>query len=1032
MSFLAEVYAQRRKLAEVLNEYLGIRKLVEQLYPDRAHFIYELLQNAEDTGATEASFLLQKTCLTFEHNGRPFNEEDVRRITDIGQSAKEQDQDKIGRFGVGFKAVFAYSETPCIWSPTFSFKITNLVLPSEIKGRDAHSVERTRFQFPFNNPKKSADNAYSEIETGLTSLAETTLLFLTNLEVIHWATDDIAMSEVRRVHHSDNHVEVTRLRGSASSSVHFLKFDRPVEGLEKQRVAVAFALDFLPAVREFDPQVPLSKQMKIIPAEPGRVAVFFPAEKETSGLRFHLHAPFVPEVSRASIKESAANDPLFRQLAQLVAEALHGIRDLGLLSVDFLGVLPNPQEQIAARYLCIRSTVVAAMNESALTPTHSKSHAPAKELLQAKASLKELLTENDLQFLAGNIVSDPKWCVTATQRNSNADRFIAGLAVHEWDFDQFLEVLRSGTRETAGPRRGQWVVGPDADFMRWLAIKSAEWHQRLYALLYTELSPRGAWRSLVDARIVRLRDGTYSTAAMCFFPTEDTREDEVLPRVDLEVYSAGRSKSQQEHARKLLESVGVREVGEAEHVESILRQRFAREKFRPLKQDLKRFISLVEKDSTRAAIFREYCIFECTDGKWRRPRDIFLDEPFLDTGLSVYYRAQGEQAVKYPLASAYTDYGVSMKRITKFAMEVGAQTQLLPTTTQCRWNPEYSYLRAVPGERYTSPIDRDFNIPGMEVLLARPTESIARFLWRTMSSLPPHGDYLFATFQKSGAGGARRAHSQVVHQLRKAAWIPQGEGVFVKPEDALSTLLPAGFAFDAGARWLTAIEFGKVAALSSENQRQKEVVARELGFRDRASLERAKRFASLPPDEQERILTERESAQPVELPEHEPTNPERRAERVGLRAAAAPERRTEERLRSVSVGRDEVKDEARQYLQLQYTNPDGEMICQICKHKLPFRLDDGSDYFEAIEFLPALVKRHHQNCLALCPNHAAMFQYANAALESLSEAFGNLSTNELSLVLAQKQLSIYFTKTHIADLKEVIRVDSDAVQMKNN
>ena len=31
-------------------------------------------------------------------------------------------EDKIGRFGVGFKAVFAYSETPHIWSPTFSFQ----------------------------------------------------------------------------------------------------------------------------------------------------------------------------------------------------------------------------------------------------------------------------------------------------------------------------------------------------------------------------------------------------------------------------------------------------------------------------------------------------------------------------------------------------------------------------------------------------------------------------------------------------------------------------------------------------------------------------------------------------------------------------------------------------------------------------------------------------------------------------------------------------------------------------------------------
>ena len=37
-------------------------------------------------------------------------------------------------------------------------------------------------------------------------------------------------------------------RARITTSSHFLKFDQPVEGLEKQRVAVAFPLDFLPGV----------------------------------------------------------------------------------------------------------------------------------------------------------------------------------------------------------------------------------------------------------------------------------------------------------------------------------------------------------------------------------------------------------------------------------------------------------------------------------------------------------------------------------------------------------------------------------------------------------------------------------------------------------------------------------------------------------------------------------------------------------------------------------------------------------------
>ena len=61
MTFLEQVHARRRKLADVLSDDdYGIRDIVEELYPDRAHFIYELLQNAEDTGAATANFELHR------------------------------------------------------------------------------------------------------------------------------------------------------------------------------------------------------------------------------------------------------------------------------------------------------------------------------------------------------------------------------------------------------------------------------------------------------------------------------------------------------------------------------------------------------------------------------------------------------------------------------------------------------------------------------------------------------------------------------------------------------------------------------------------------------------------------------------------------------------------------------------------------------------------------------------------------------------------------------------------------------------
>jgi len=163
-----------------------------------------------------------------------------------------------------------------------------------------------------------------------------------------------------------------------------------------------------------------------------------------------------------------------------------------------------------------------------------------------------------------------------------------------------------------------------------------------------------------------------------------------------------------------------------------------------------------------------------------------------------------------------------------------------------------------------------------------------------------------------------------------------------------------------------------------------------------------------------------------ELPEHETSHPERRAEHVAKQAANAPERITEQRNRAVSIGREDVKQEAEPYLREQYTNSDGHMICQACQVPLPFRLDNGSYYFEKVEFLEDLTRRHYQNYLALCPNHSAMFQHTNASRDAMREIFAQMVGQHLEVILAQASATIYFTKTHIADLRAVIEADESA------
>lgn len=72
--FLAELYKDRAELADALEKPAarGIKNSVVEKYSDQAHFIYELLQNADDAHASNAKFILEKDRLIFSHDGNRY------------------------------------------------------------------------------------------------------------------------------------------------------------------------------------------------------------------------------------------------------------------------------------------------------------------------------------------------------------------------------------------------------------------------------------------------------------------------------------------------------------------------------------------------------------------------------------------------------------------------------------------------------------------------------------------------------------------------------------------------------------------------------------------------------------------------------------------------------------------------------------------------------------------------------------------------------------------------------------------------
>ena len=172
--------------------------LLADRYDDRTHFIFELLQNAEDALARRAgsqlprsvNFRLTERALHVSHFGRPFDDDDVRGICGIGESTK--DMTTIGRFGIGFKSVYAFTDRPKIHSGHENFSIGTFVLPTAAPPLDRNADE-TVIVIPL---RASDETAQKEVGGGLERIGASTLLFLRQIGEVHWSVEGGAVGSL--------------------------------------------------------------------------------------------------------------------------------------------------------------------------------------------------------------------------------------------------------------------------------------------------------------------------------------------------------------------------------------------------------------------------------------------------------------------------------------------------------------------------------------------------------------------------------------------------------------------------------------------------------------------------------------------------------------------------------------------------------------------------------------------------------------------------------------------------------------------
>jgi len=289
------------------------RLLFTQVQSPR-HVLSELLQNADDAGATIASSHIEDGCLVFSHNGEDFTEEQFASLCRFGFSNKRT-LHTIGFRGIGFKATFSLGATVDVLTPSLSvrFHKNRFTQPVWIPGSPPENL--TCVRVPLEDAHRTA-----ELRKNLDDWKQSpsSLLFFRC---------------IKRLTIDGSSVEKRRLSPGPSGDSERLELD--CGGTESSPVilfrsaAEPFPPDAIEEIRQERNTADLNLPpccVEIVLGLPGeqRLYVVLPTGLAL-GLPFSANAPFLQDPARFAIKDPAispTNRWLLRRVGALAGKAM--------------------------------------------------------------------------------------------------------------------------------------------------------------------------------------------------------------------------------------------------------------------------------------------------------------------------------------------------------------------------------------------------------------------------------------------------------------------------------------------------------------------------------------------------------------------------------------------------------------------------------------------------------------------------------------------------------------------------------------
>ncbi|MDQ1065742.1 hypothetical protein QFZ32_001182 [Streptomyces canus] len=318
---------------------IGARRAAKGVSTDRLQGLSEVVQNAEDLGATEVRIQVREATLLVAHNGRPVLLTDVIPLSMPWLTSKAEDAEAIGRFGIGLMTLFHLSPTIEVYSGHYRLRIGESglslaparALPSELGGD-----EWTVFRVPLTEEPLTA----ADVDAWLASWGNEALLFLRHVAaVVHL---DAQGRTVRRLALQREAAERFKAEVAGQSvAVEVAGVHDPVGQYWRVcHTVVASPPGLEPAAKAVGDTTPLAVALPLESAGTGHAHVRLPVAPLALPVR--VHAAFDPTPSRQGLQATAWNKALVPRLADLWGAAV--TEQFRLAPASSWPMVPLPQK----------------------------------------------------------------------------------------------------------------------------------------------------------------------------------------------------------------------------------------------------------------------------------------------------------------------------------------------------------------------------------------------------------------------------------------------------------------------------------------------------------------------------------------------------------------------------------------------------------------------------------------------------------------------------------------------------------------